>query len=220
MVDLLTHFAAGQCGDQTFLGLEPWYHYLNFQMENGACQLPDGTFNLLGTHSSLILILLALTDDLIRIVGLLSVVYVIISGIKYIMSRGSPDEVAKAQTGIMNALAGLAISVVSIKFVAFLAGQFSDGNGGQSANGLDLTTLPNPQGVASGTIVPTLLTVVFTIAGALSFLFLVIGGFGYVSSQGDPQRIAKAKSTVTYALVGIIVAVSAESIVGFALGKL
>lgn len=218
---LFMHFGAssGACADQTFLGLYPWYHYLNFSMQNGACQDPN--FQFLGAKSDILLILLAIVDDLLRIVGLLAVIFVILSGVKYIMSRGEPGEIAKAQSGIINSLAGLAIALISIKFVSYLGGRFDNATGGSSSQtGLDLTTLPNPTGIANGAIVPTLLTVIFMIAGALSLLFLILGGYGYVSSRGDPQAVAKAKGTIMYALIGLVVTVLAESIVSWVTGKI
>lgn len=221
-LQLLTgHFAANTCSDQTFLGLLPWYHYLTLQYSNGACEVVATSQQILSAHSILLLVLLALVDDLLRIVGLLAVIYVIIAGIKYTMSRGTPDEVAKSQGSIINALVGLAISLVAVKFVDFLGNQFSSAAGGASqTTGLDLSAIPNPAGIANGSIVPTILNIIFGLAGAVSFLFLILGGYGYIASRGDPQNVSKAKSTVTYALVGLIVTILAETIVSFIVSKL
>lgn len=64
------------------------------------------------------------------------------------------------------------------------------------------------------------LTIVFTIIGALSVLMFAVGGLRYISSQGDPQAAAKAKGTLIYALVGVLVSMTAVAIVTFVLGKL
>lgn len=219
---LATHFAASCDANQSFLGLWPWYHYLPLQNSGGVCQVnlvPDSQ-HVLGGGSFIVLILLAVVDDLLRIVGLLSVIYIIYAGIRYTMSQGSPDEVAKSQSTILNALAGLAIALISIRFVSFLAGQFSGGTGSTATSGLDLRSLPNPSGIANGGIVPTILSIIFTVAGAIAFLYLVIGGFHYVSSQGDPQKVAKAKGAIMYALVGLIVAIMAQTIVGVVVSKI
>lgn len=210
----VSQFAAagsGQCDDKDFLGLVPWYHYLQLTYVNGGCEVQN--FQLLGAHSSLLLILLAVVDDLLRIVGFLAVIYLIVSGIKYTTSRGEPAEMTKAQDGAFNAVFGLAISLIAIRFVAFLGGQFSAGTGGTTTSGLDLTSLPVTTGVANGNIVQVVLSIIFGIAGALAFLYLVIGGFQYITSQGDPQRVAKAKNAVLYALIGLALAIVAQSIV-------
>lgn len=81
----------------------------------------------------------------------------------------------------------------------------------------DIRALPNVTADASR--LDIILTVVFTIIGALSLLMFVAGGMRYITSQGDPQQISKAKGTLIYALVGLLVSVAAVSIVTFVLGK-
>jgi hypothetical protein len=79
---------------------------------------------------------------------------------------------------------------------------------------------PLPDVAATDNKLQIILTIVFTILGALSVLFFVAGGLRYISSQGDPQQISKAKGTLIYALVGLLVSISAVSIVTFVLGRL
>lgn len=217
---LAAHFAAACNNNQSFLGLWPWYHYLSLQQQGSICAVNINSSQILGNHSFILLILLALVDDLLRVIGFLAVIYVIFAGIKYTMSQGSPDEVAKSQSTIINALAGLAISLISIRFVSFLGNQFSSGTGATTSRGLDLSSLPNPNGIANGGIVGTILSIVFAIAGAIAFLYLVLGGFHYVSSQGDTQKVARAKSTIMYALIGLVVVIMAQTIVSLAVSKI
>jgi hypothetical protein len=77
-----------------------------------------------------------------------------------------------------------------------------------------------PKVGAGSTQLHDVLQIVFAILGALALLMIVIGGFRYIVSQGSPQEVSKAKSTVIYALIGILVAGSAEAIVTLALGRL
>lgn len=62
-----------------------------------------------------------------------------------------------------------------------------------------------------------ILTIFFGILAGIAVLFVIIGGFRYVISNGKPQDMTKAKDTIIYALVGLVVALSAEAIVSFAL---
>ena len=64
------------------------------------------------------------------------------------------------------------------------------------------------------------LTIFFGIAGVISVLMIVIGGMMFVTSGGSPENAAKARDTIIYAVVGLLVSVSAEVIVAFVLGKL
>jgi len=49
-----------------------------------------------------------------------AIAFVIYGAIQYIASQGSPDATSKAQSTIINALIGLAITIVAITFVSFL----------------------------------------------------------------------------------------------------
>lgn len=73
---------------------------------------------------------------------------------------------------------------------------------------------------ASSNQVHDILQIVFAILAALSVLFIVIAGLRFITAQGNPQEISKAKSTIAYALVGLLVALLAEALVAFTLGKL
>ncbi len=66
----------------------------------------------------------------------------------------------------------------------------------------------------------TLLAIFFSTLGAMAVLFVIIGAFKYVQSQGDPQETTKARNTIIYALVGLVVAVLSAAIVGLVLGGL
>jgi hypothetical protein len=63
------------------------------------------------------------------------------------------------------------------------------------------------------------LSIVFGIVGALSVLFVVLAGVRYMLSGGDPGKTAKAKDGIIYALVGLAIAIFAETIVIFVVGK-
>jgi hypothetical protein len=72
------------------------------------------------------------------------------------------------------------------------------------ANGL-LTTISN--------------TLLFAI-GALSVLMIIVGGIRYVISGGKEANVTKAKNTVLYAIIGLIIAILAYAIINFVLNTL
>lgn len=51
------------------------------------------------------------------------------------------------------------------------------------------------------------------IIGIVSVVMIVIGGFRYVVSNGDANKIAAAKNTILYSVIGLIVAILASFIV-------
>lgn len=77
-----------------------------------------------------------------------------------------------------------------------------------------------PQPNASPDKITHILNVIFVIMGALALLMLVIAGFRYTISGGDPTAVANAKRQITYVLVGLIVIALAATIVNFVLGKI
>jgi uncharacterized membrane protein (DUF373 family) len=64
------------------------------------------------------------------------------------------------------------------------------------------------------------LRIVFMTAAVIAVIVIVIAGFTYVMSMGDPQKTAKAKDTILYALIGLAVAIFANVIISFVLGKI
>lgn len=58
-------------------------------------------------------------------------------------------------------------------------------------------------------------TIVFGILGALSVLIITIAGLQYIFSSGDPAKTAKAKDTIMYAVIGLVVAIFAVTIINF-----
>lgn len=77
-----------------------------------------------------------------------------------------------------------------------------------------------PKGDLNSDTIARMLRVVFGVSGAIALLIITIAGFKYVTSQGNPQETAKAKDTILYAVIGLIVVILAFSIVTFVIGRL
>ena len=54
------------------------------------------------------------------------------------------------------------------------------------------------------------------IAGIAAIIAIIIAGLKYITSGGDSNKVASAKNTLIYALVGVVVAVLAQLLVNFA----
>lgn len=79
------------------------------------------------------------------------------------------------------------------------------------------TNLPR---VGAGTTqVQQILAIVFGTIAALAVLMIVIAGLRLITAQGNPQEIAKARSTILYAVIGLIIALTAEAIVALVIGR-
>jgi len=53
----------------------------------------------------------------------------------------------------------------------------------------------------------------------LSGFFFLYGGFLFIFSQGKPESIVKGKSTMTMALIGLVLSIAAVSFIEFIWGK-
>jgi len=82
-----------------------------------------------------------------------------------------------------------------------------------AAGGLDISGLPQ-QGATSAKL-QTILNIVFMVAGGIAVLIVVLAGLRYVLSQGNPQETSVAKNAILYALIGLVVIISATAIVNF-----
>jgi len=54
-----------------------------------------------------------------------------------------------------------------------------------------------------------------TAAGLVCFLMLIVGGFKYLTSGGDPKQAASARGTLTWAVAGLAIIIGAWFILQF-----
>lgn len=123
MFNFLQIFSAATCNPTDpaekpgyFLGLPHWYEYLPGQRDDlsGKC-IP--TIHSLNDFWA---IGLAIIDILLRIGGMVAVVYVIYGGFLYMTSQGEPDRTAAARNTILNAVIGIIIVIIAIVTVNFV----------------------------------------------------------------------------------------------------
>ena len=52
------------------------------------------------------------------------------------------------------------------------------------------------------------LNIAVALAGILLFIMLVVGGFSYLTSTGDPEKVKKAGGILTWAIVGFVLLIA------------
>lgn len=86
-------------------------------------------------------------------------------------------------------------------------------------------TIPNPSGLKTpsggqftdlASFLSPFLNIIFYIAIFLAFYFLVWGAFQYMMAQGNKEELQKARSRITYALIGLLVVILAYLITTYA----
>lgn len=69
-------------------------------------------------------------------------------------------------------------------------------------------------------IITKIAQILVIVVGIVSVIVIIVGGFKYIISMGDPSALKSARDTIIYAVVGLVIAVVAQSIVSFVLRKL
>ena len=81
------------------------------------------------------------------------------------------------------------------------------------------SSLCQDQSTDIGDIVKTIVNTLLYVLGAVCVIVIIIGGVFYVTSMGNASSVEKAKNTILYAVVGLVVALLAYAIVNFVIGK-
>lgn len=58
------------------------------------------------------------------------------------------------------------------------------------------------------TVFANIISVAVRLAGLTLFFMLIVGGFGYLTGGGDPEKIKKSSATITWAIVGFILLIA------------
>jgi hypothetical protein len=77
----------------------------------------------------------------------------------------------------------------------------------------------NTSGPSINKLITTIINILTFVAGTIAVIMLIVGGFKYITSQGDATSAASARNTLLYAIVGIVVVAFAQIIVKFVLAK-
>lgn len=59
------------------------------------------------------------------------------------------------------------------------------------------------------------INILSVLAGAAAVVMIIVGGFRYITSSGNPEQAKSARNTLLYALIGLIIIAMAQLIVQF-----
>lgn len=68
--------------------------------------------------------------------------------------------------------------------------------------------------------VEAVLAIVFGVFAAVAVIIIVIAAINFASSEGNADNISRAKKTIIYALIGLVISLSAEVIVLTVVGRI
>ncbi len=82
----------------------------------------------------------------------------------------------------------------------------------------DMLEIPMPADPNSDTI-SNIMNLVFAIGGGVALIVIIVAGMQFMLSRGDPQKSAKARSAIIYAVIGLVALTLAFSVVTFVVGE-
>lgn len=88
-----------------------------------------------------------------------------------------------------------------------------------AADKIDAGTIGVPVVKNPDTVVSGVLTVVYTWAGIISVLIIIIAGYFFVTAAGDPTQVRRARNAIIGACVGLIVIIMAFVITQYVIGR-
>ena len=78
---------------------------------------------------------------------------------------------------------------------------------------------PQDQSLRVNSIITTVINVFSFVVGVIAVIMIIYGGIRFVLSGGDSTATGAARSTVLYAIIGLVVVALAQIIVRFVLNK-
>ena len=105
---------------------------VNLTIENGAesARGSDQAADLFGASG----IFTTISNVLLFVIGAISVIMIIIGGLRYVISGGNSSSVTAAKNTILYAVVGLIIAILAYAIINFVISSFTPGAGGAGTN--------------------------------------------------------------------------------------
>ena len=78
-------------------------------------------------------------------------------------------------------------------------------------------------GAASNSLEQTIISIINAVIGVLGLVavvIIIIGGINYMMSSGEAAKVKKAKDTILYGVIGLVICVLAFAIVNFVIANI
>lgn len=130
----------------------------------------------------------------------IAVAFVMYGGFLYMTSSGDPGQAAKGKKVLTNAVIGIIITRIADLIMKTIR---------------DLGNIAN--GTSAAGVAKDIANEFLFWGGAICVIMILWGGLQYTMSTGDPGKATKAKNTIVYAVIGLVIMILAGAIVNFAI---
>lgn len=89
--------------------------------------------------------------------------------------------------------------------------------GGNLWESIGLGGMERPFGYGTGLmgVIAIIINIAFALAGLVAVVFLIMGGYSYVTAGGNPEQIEMAKARIVNSIIGMVVILVSYLIVQF-----
>lgn len=145
-------------------------------------------------------------NALLGVVAFISLIFIIIGAVMYMLSSGNEQMIERAKKTIAGAVVGLAIAAAAPTFLK------------EIKNILGGATGANPDDIVNNAytikdIAVNVLNFLLAVTGIIAIIGLIIGAIFYLTSYGDEDRMEKGKKIFWASIIGIVIAFAALVIV-------
>src|SRR5262249_2747760 len=87
--------------------------------------------------------------------------------------------------------------------------------------GVGLTTTNGDcgdNGKQFATVITNIINLLLIIIGVVAVIMIIVAWFNFITSGGDSNKVAAAKNSIIYAIIGLIIVAFSEIIVHFVIG--
>lgn len=186
-----------------FMGLKAWYDGLT---EGGSCEIlgPEKVFPS-ENHDNAVkryiwTVILNIVSMVLGIIGYLAIGFVMWGGIQYIMAQGDVGKVARGKKTVTNSIIGIIIVMTA----SIISGAVAD--------------IINTARDKDEDFFLEIFNNICLWGGIIAAIMIVWGGIQYIMSTGNPAGIAKAKNTILFSAIGLLIIVFAATIINTVVG--
>lgn len=160
-------------------------------------------------------LLARVAGGLMMVTGTLTLVLIVIGGYIILTAAGNAEHFARGKKIVIYSLLGLVVTSASYLILNTVIGVVTGGTPGNFSSTL---TLFDPLKVTQGPgqfYGQRVLGFLLSGLGALTLLMGIYGGASWLLAAGNEEKITKAKKTLSYAVLGLVIVLASYSIINF-----
>ena len=121
---------------------------------------------------------------------------------------------------IIIAVAGI-LNVATVSAAGFAAATASNPAANEACQGVGLFSGSGctDNGSQLNTTLGTFINIFSAIVGLVAVIMIIVAGLQFITANANPQNIAKARTSLIYAIVGLVIVVIAQALVHFVITK-